>query len=225
MIKAVLFDLDETLFDRTGSLRLFLADQFKRHEVLEHVGVDEFTDMFLTLDGRGTMPKTEVYPSLLEHLGQVDDALSATMVDEYIDGFPRFAKMLPGGEELLLYLRQKQLHTGIISNGMTTPQMRNIYALKLDLLVDGIVVSEKEGIRKPDPEIFWRAASRLSLKPEDCLFVGDNPIDDVLGAHGAGMSTIWVPNGAKWPDDAEPNPGLAFASLGDVHKKLVKIGV
>ena len=176
-------------------------------------------------NGTAVNSGTEVYPSLLGHIGQVDDALSATMVDEYFDGFPQFAKMLPGSEELLLYLRQKQLHTGIISNGMTGPQMRIIYALKLDLLVDGILVSEKEGIRKPDAEIFWRAASRLSLKPEDCLFVGDNPIADVLGAHDAGMSTIWVPNGAKWPDEAEPNPGLKFASLGDVHKKLVKIGV
>ncbi len=225
MIKAVLFDLNETLFDRTGSLRLFLADQFKRHEAIAHVGVDDFVDMFLTLDARGTMPKAEVYPSLLEHLGQVDDVLAETMVQEYFDGFPHFAKMLPDGEELLLYLRQKQLHTGIISNGMANQQMRNIYALKLDLLVDGILVSETEGLRKPDPEIFWRAASRLSLKPEDCLFVGDNPLADILGAHGAGMSTIWVPNGAVWPDGAEPNPGLEVASLGKVHKMLVKIGV
>jgi putative hydrolase of the HAD superfamily len=225
MIKAVLFDLDETLFDRTGSLRAFLADQHKRHEALAHVDVEDFTDMFLTLDGRGTVPKAEVYPSLLGHLGQVDDTMAATMADEYFDGFPQFAKMLAGCEALLLYLRQKQLHTGIISNGMTDPQMRTIYALKLDLLVDGILVSEQEGIRKPDPEIFWRAASRLSLKPEDCLFVGDNPVADILGAHGAGMSTIWVPNGTVWPDDAATNPGLEVASLKAVLKMLVKIGL
>ena len=72
-------------------------------------------------------------------------------------------------------------------------QLANIYQMKLDLLVDSILVSEKEGIRKPDPEIFWRAASRLSLKPEDCLFVGDNPVADILGATDAGMQAIWVP--------------------------------
>ena len=225
MIKAILFDLDETLFDRTGSLKLFLQDQYKRHEALAHVPVDDFITMFLTLDARGSQPQAETYAALLGHLGQVDDTLVSTMHAEYEDGFRQFATMFPGTEELLLYLRQKGLRTGIISNGRTDHQMANIYQMKLDLLVDSILVSEKEGIRKPDAEIFWRAASRLSFKPEDCLFVGDNPVADVLGATDAGMQAIWVPNGADWPGDAPPNPGLTAASLQDLHKMLVKIGV
>ena len=123
MIKAILFDLDETLFDRTGSLKLFLQDQYKRHEALAHVPVDDFITMFLTLDARGSQPQAGTYAALLGHLGQVDDTLVSTMHAEYEDGFRQFATMVPGTDELLLYLRQKGLRTGIISNGRTDHQM------------------------------------------------------------------------------------------------------
>jgi putative hydrolase of the HAD superfamily len=225
MINAILFDLDETLLDRTGSLRMFLADQYKRHEAISHISVEDYTELFLTLDARGTKPQLETYTALLGHLGQVDDDLANTMHGEYEDGFPQFVQLVEGAEELLLYLRQKGLRTGIISNGREDHQMRNIYKLKLDLLVDGILVSEKEGIRKPDPEVFWRAASRLSLKPEQCLFVGDNPEADILGAQTAGMQSMWVPNGATWPAGAPTNPGFEADSLKAVHDMLVRIGV
>jgi putative hydrolase of the HAD superfamily len=226
MIKAILFDLDETLFDRTGSLQLFLPDQYKRHESLAHVPVEDFVEMFLSLDKRGMVPKSEVYPALLAHLGQVDEALAATMLDEYEEGFAHFVKLKEGAEELLLYLRQKGLLTGIITNGQTDHQMRVIYKLKLDTMVDSTLVSEKENLRKPDPEIFWRAASRLSLKPSECMFIGDSPTADILGAADAGMTTIWVPAGTVWPEiDTPSNPGLTVTSLAGVHKMLVKIGV
>ncbi len=225
MIKAVLFDLDETLFDRTGTVRLFLTDQHKRHEALSHVPVEEFVDMFLKLDAKGINPQPDTYRSLLGHLGLVDDEFVDLMMSEYIDGLQQFVKYLPGAEELLLYLRQKGLMTGIITNGHTENQMRKIYALKLDLLVDSILVSEKEDLRKPDPEIFWRAASRLNIKPSECLFIGDNPEADILGAHGAGMTTIWTPTGIEWPDGAPENPGFVAENLPRVLKMLVKIGV
>jgi putative hydrolase of the HAD superfamily len=226
MIKAILFDLDETLHDRTGSLQAFLPDQYKRHEALAHVPVDDYVEMFLALDKRGAVPKAEVYPALLAHLGQVDDALAATMLGEYEEAFAHVVKLAEGAEELLLYLRQKGLLTGIITNGQTDHQTRVIYKLKLDTMVDSTLISEKEGLRKPDPEIFWRAASRLGLKPDECMFIGDSPTTDILGAADAGMATIWVPAGTVWPEiDSPANPGLTVTSLAGVLKMLVKIGV
>jgi len=226
MIKAILFDLDETLFDRTGSLEQFLPDQYKRHEALKQLTVEDYVEMFLSLDKRGMVPKAELYPALLAHIGQVDDTLAATMLGEYEEGFAHFVRLAEGAEELLLYLRQKGLLTGIITNGHTDHQMRVVYKLKLDTMVDSTLVSEKEGLRKPDPEIFWRAASRLGLKPEECMFIGDNPTADILGAADAGMATIWVPAGTVWPEiDSPSNPGLTVTSLAGVLKMLVKIGV
>lgn len=46
------------------------------------------------------------------------------------------------------------------------------------------------GLRKPDPAIFRRAADELSVIPEACLFVGDDPERDVLGAAAVGMRTV-----------------------------------
>ena len=90
---------------------------------------------------------------------------------------------------------------------------RNIEALGLEPLVDAILISEAEGLRKPDAAIFFRAAERAGARPEECLFVGDNPEADILGAHGAGMKTAWFNAGAVWPEGLAVNPGAEIREL------------
>ena len=66
MIRAVLFDLDETLLDRTGSLRAFLADQYARHAASLGMATGQtWCERFLALDRRGHVHKSVVYPDLL----------------------------------------------------------------------------------------------------------------------------------------------------------------
>ncbi len=70
MIGAVLFDLDETLLDRSTSLRAFLADQWKRFALrLGKTSFDEWRDRFLALDRRGQVNKKIVYAALLAEFG------------------------------------------------------------------------------------------------------------------------------------------------------------
>ena len=75
------------------------------------------------------------------------------------------------------------------------------------------MISEAEGLRKPDPAIFLRAADWLHVEPSQCLFVGDNPVVDILGAHAAGMRTAWFRRDAVWPVDLAPLPGPAIDTL------------
>jgi len=56
-------------------------------------------------------------------------------------------------------------------------------------LVDLVIVSAEEGIRKPEPEIYARAAKRLDVAPRECLFVDDKPAN-VAGARKAGMRAV-----------------------------------
>lgn len=58
-------------------------------------------------------------------------------------------------------------------------------------LVDIILVSEREGLRKPDRRIFERALTRLSVDAAESWYVGDHPIADVQGAFDAGLTPVW----------------------------------
>jgi putative hydrolase of the HAD superfamily len=125
--------------------------------------------------------------------------------------------------ETLTTLRAWGVATGLVTNGDEVFQSRHIKALGLREWVDTILISEVEGLRKPDKELFFRAASRLNVDPKHCLFVGDNPIADILGAHSAGMDTAWFRCGTVWPADIEAPPGAVIDALPEVlnliHRK------
>lgn len=200
MTKAILFDLDETLLDRKQTLERFLADQFETAHPVLKAQKDAAIAYFLKLDDRGNQPKTIVYPKLLAHFGIEDDALSKAMFDQFESDHWRYALAYPDMMTVLLALKSKGFKLGMITNGPTHIQLRNILALNLDRVLDDYVISETEGLRKPDPAIFTLAAKRLEIAPEDCIFVGDTPQADMLGAHRTGMVKVWFPNGMVWDD-------------------------
>jgi len=92
MKHAVLFDLDETLFDRTGSLRLFLADQIKRLNLSVFRDQETTIRRFLELDNRGRTQKTEVYSTMLLERGVKDVALVSALFEDYENNAWRFAR-------------------------------------------------------------------------------------------------------------------------------------
>lgn len=215
MIAAVLFDLDETLFDRTATLGRFLADQHRRHAAALAVESVEWERRFLELDRRGMVAKSIVYPQLLAEIGG-DSALSTTLLAEYRETCARFALPVAGMADTLRALRARGLKLGIVSNGETDIQTRSITALGLEALVDTVLISESEGLRKPDAAMFRRAADKLGVGTADCLFVGDSPEADILGAHAAGMRTAWFSSGLAWAVAPAAPPGHTIHALLDV---------
>lgn len=216
MIDTVLFDLDETLLDRTASLKAFLRDQFEQEaDYLGHVQSDEWCARFLVLDRRGHVHKSVVYPDILAEFGGRPEHARALLSD-YSARCSRFARPFDGMRAVLEKLRAQGFALGIVTNGETEFQSTHVGALELDRLVDAILISEREGLRKPDAALFVRAATACGTEPSRCLFVGDNPVADVLGAHAAGMETAWFRGSAEWPLDAPPNPGASIDHLSDV---------
>lgn len=61
--------------------------------------------------------------------------------------------------------------------------------------MDIILVSEQEGIKKPQAEIFIRALERLYVRPKESVYVGDHLENDVIGARNAGLNAIWIVSG------------------------------
>ena len=90
---------------------------------------------------------------------------------------------------------------GVITNGSVRKQNVKIDTLGIRQYMDAIVISEQVGIEKPDKRIFHTAVSSISVKPPEAWFVGDHPINDVLGADEAGLTGIWMEVGYSWPED------------------------
>lgn len=215
-IKAVLFDLDETLFERSTSLRLFLADQLSRHSVLEGIEQEHFIVSFLQLDQRGRVSKSTVYRELLLMFSIDDHETAAELFKDYENNFWRFARAYSGADEMFDALRQQGVKTGIVTNGQTHIQLRSLLGLNLDRQVDVYVISEAEGLRKPDRAIFALAATRLGVNMSECIFVGDTPGADIVGAQQCGMKGVWFPNGAVWPAELDGAPDVEIINLKEI---------
>ena len=82
----------------------------------------------------------------------------------------------------------------MVTNGQVRIQRHTLAGLGLSEAFDVVLISEEEGIRKPDPEIFARALARLDVTPDVAVFVGDNPPADIAGARAAGLKAVWMEN-------------------------------
>jgi putative hydrolase of the HAD superfamily len=81
--------------------------------------------------------------------------------------------------------------------------MRSIKALGIEGYFDTILISEWEGMSKPDPRLFQRALDQLHVLANESVFVGDHPINDVQAARNAGMKTIWKKDAIYESADAD----------------------
>ncbi|WAC18603.1 HAD family hydrolase [Luteolibacter sp. SL250] len=192
-IRCILFDLDRTLLDRDRSFLAFSAAQYDRFRPqLAGVPPDRFVESFIRLDDRGMLWKDEVYQRLIDELGirsltweQLYQDFTDRVADHYVS-FPNVRETLAGLAET---------HTlGIITNGRTFFQQRSIRTLGIEPFFSAILISEKEGLRKPDPAIFHRATSLLGVTPAETAYVGDHPVNDMQAPRNAGMLAVWKRN-------------------------------
>lgn len=216
MFEAVLFDLDETLIDRAPAIRAFVADQYRRCEAwLAAIGPERYAETFLEVEQFGRIPKKTVYPALAARLDLADGA-AKVLLDDYTAFYPRYATLRPTAKSTVETLHASGVRLGVITNGVAEVQYAKLDAIGLRPLFEVILISEIEGVSKPDPVIFRRAAERLSLPEPACLFVGDNPAVDIIGAEAAGMPAAWLENTeSPWPAD-KPAPKRSLTVLADV---------
>lgn len=209
MIRAVLFDLDGTLLDRNASVHAFLLDHYSRLlQARSTAPFETFRTRFVELDANGYVPKSEVYPQLCQELDLGVEA--SLLVADFETNFKNACIGFPHLHETLHALRAAGYRLGIITNGGTDAQNRAIDSLQIRNLMDVILVSQMEGMRKPEPAIFRRALGHLAVQPHESVFVGDNPVADVGGARAVGMKAIWK------RDDFWPAPDNADATIVDL---------
>jgi putative hydrolase of the HAD superfamily len=191
MIRAVIFDLDGTLFDRDSAVRNLCETQYVAFESeLTVLARATFVSRLLELDGHGLGDKEMVYRSLALEF-DLSAALAARLVEDFWGRYHRFCRPFPDALSTLEALRAHGKVIGLITNGRRVIQEGTIAALQIRPLLDAILISEAEGVRKPDRAVFERAAARLGVTPSECCHVGDHPDVDVAGARAAGMKAVW----------------------------------
>jgi putative hydrolase of the HAD superfamily len=197
MVKAVIFDLDGTLLNRDESVKKFIDNQYARlNKWLNHIPKEKYITRFIELDNRGYVWKDKVYQQLTEEF-EIKGLAWEDFLQDYISRFKDNCVPFPNLFELLEELRNNQLILGMITNGIGQFQMDNIKALGIEKYFKAILVSEWEGLKKPDPNIFLRALNQLNVLPNQSVYVGDHPENDVKAAQKVGMKGIWKKD-FKW---------------------------
>ena len=212
---AVIFDLDDTLLDRRGSVERYLAGHATRATLHPELAV-AYQSRFWALDDNGHRARANLFAQLSAEFPTIGS--SQVLLADFIEHGFTTCEWTDGAEAILASCRASGLRTAIITNGSSAMQRAKLRALGLGERVDTILVSEEEGVSKPSSEIFHRAAERLGVRPEQCVFVGDNPIADVDGARKAGMIDVWIEREFPWPADlAAPTHSITtLASLPEL---------
>lgn len=111
-------------------------------------------------------------------------------------------RLFPYIVEILTGLKERGAGVYLVSNAQACFTKDELDELCLTPLFDGILISSDAGVKKPDTEIFSIAFDKFSLNKDECFYVGNDLHDDVLGASGAGLKTIYIETeqSGKYPD-------------------------
>lgn len=218
-VRAVLFDLDDTLIDWYGSIDRCVRD----------LGGDEAADDLLAYarrhhwirrDGvvvhRNTWKLHELadecWPAALPHLPAAELALAVKRFREEL-----WVRFFPDTVPTLDALADG-FRLGVLSNNRHLP--REVQRLRLHDWFE-VTLTPPDGVYKPDPRAFTHACEALGLPPHEVVYVGDSVTADVEGALGVGMTPVWVDRF----DDPWPVPaGVArIGSLAELPEVLGRL--
>jgi putative hydrolase of the HAD superfamily len=221
-IQAVLFDLDNTLTHRDQSVQAYSRHLVKHYQHnIQANALDTLIAIVRRIDNGG-YPQAEqlTHPSIAasvayalqqeltwQQLPELDE-----LTEFWFSHFGDFAVAMQGAERLLQQLKQAGFKLGIISNGGHKTRLNILQGLGFLDYFDVVHSSELVGIRKPQSEIFIHTAAELAVLPEQCLFVGDHPINDIQGAQSAGMKAILIEGFHDIPED------LNVAKITQLHE-------
>ena len=213
--RAVLFDLDNTLYDREAAFGRW-ADAYLRDtlRLADHEEVRRVRALIRELDADGYGSKAAIFERLQALYPTLPGAPTRS-VDVFFDEFLSHITPEAETEALLDALQRAGLPFGVITNG-SARQWHKLENLGLTRRTSCLFVSETFGGKKPGRAIFEAAAAELGVPAGEILFVGDNPAVDILGAQASGMKAAWLHRGKLWPEGLDGGPDYVIGSLGDL---------
>lgn len=189
MIKAIIFDLDNTLIDRQKAFKEMLERKFHAMFDDEEL-IQKMINDILKWDNNGTVERIDVFKKWAEiyHITKI----SPEQLDkEWSNESGSVAFLFDDVRDTLKELKKKY-KIAVLTNGNASSQRRKLNTINIYDLLDYSLVSSEYGVRKPDKKIFEYTAKQLDLKTEECSYVGDNYKIDILGSRNAGMLPVFI---------------------------------
>lgn len=215
MIKAVIFDLDDTLYayeplDREAGKRV-------QDFTCQRLGISEDTYLEAYQFGR-TETKKQLgnvgashnrllyFQKALEYLKIKPIPMSLQMYEMYWGTFIDQMQLYPGAREFINKLHEKGIVIAICTDLTSHIQHRKIEALGVSDDISYLITSEEAGKEKPAPEMFELCLRKLGLSANEVCYIGDSYKKDIEGAKACGMKAVWFhpeqPAGQQYADIA-----------------------
>ncbi|RAP47473.1 MAG: haloacid dehalogenase [Methanosphaera sp. rholeuAM74] len=201
MIKAVFFDMDDTLYDTSGFAAIARRAAVKSmvHNGLKCSEDEGYSRLMDIIKDMGSNYDKHFDILTKEVNGSEDPLIIVNGIITYHNTKFAMLKLEPECFSILLYLKSKNYKVGLITNGKEIKQWEKLVRLGVYPFFDEVITSEAVGVEKPDPEIFKIAMERLNVTAGTSLMVGNSFETDILGACNAGIRSMLI--NSKLTDD------------------------
>jgi len=200
--RAVLLDMDDTIFDHSLTCRAAIAalrrtEPYLRARPLEalwqeYLGLLDAVGPRVGVGSRSVAEaRTERWRRIAASCGrELPGPAAVELSRRYRDHYQRLRRAVPGARQLLEHLH-RHVPVVVVTNNEVAEQEEKVRFLGIGPLLDGLVVSEAVGVGKPDPRIFEVAVSAANVPASETTMLGDSWTSDVLGARAAGIRPVW----------------------------------
>jgi putative hydrolase of the HAD superfamily len=209
MIKAVIFDLDNTLLDfmkmKEYAVKAAIAGMI---EAGLDINPDESYETIIDIYEKKGWENQQVFNEFLNKIiGEVNNKYLAAGIVAYRRAREANLLLYPNVNHTLVELIKMSVKLAVVSDAPSREAWMRIYYLNLHHHFDVVLTFDDTNARKPSPIPFEMALSQLNIDPEEALMVGDWPERDVVGANKLGIRTIFarygdsfgtVDSGADW---------------------------
>jgi len=209
MIKAVIFDLDNTLLDfmkmKDYAVKAAIAGMI---EAGLDIDADESYKTIIGIYEEEGWENQQVFNHFLNKtIGEVNNKYLAAGIVAYRRAREANLMVYPNVNHTLVELIKMSVKLAVVSDAPSREAWMRIYYLNLHHHFDVVLTFDDTNARKPSPIPFEMALSQLNIDPEEALMVGDWPERDVVGANKLGIRTIFarygdsfgtVDSGADW---------------------------
>ncbi len=222
-MKAVLFDLDNTLVDFVRFKREATKAALK---AMKKAGLktDKDWEHLLRIYWKAGIDGNTAFSTFLrQEIGKVDPELLKAAIRAYLKKKEEVVKPYPNVIPTLKALKDKGLKLGIVTDAPRAKARRRLEMMGIKKYFDVIVTVDDTGMEKPNPKPFRKALDKLRVPASEVLFVGDIPLRDVKGASEVGMNTALAKYGLVegFLEDAKKvKPDFVLEDVKDVLKHV-----
>ncbi len=223
MIKAAVFDLDHTLFDRYGTIRKIAPDIVASFDVAGGITSEIFAEELIFADKQYVH---KGWKNIHAYLIEKNIFKTIPTYEEYAENvlrcFRKATVKYDFAVPVLKEIREMGIKTALITNGTSELQYFKLKSLELDNCFDEIIVSGETPYEKPDKRIFELMAEKLGIETNEMLYIGDHPVNDIDGSRTAGCIPVWVKTTGTWVFPEVAKPELQVETVEEIPDLIKK---